>query len=294
MTNDQAQDIQQRNYSTISPSAKALILLKGHTDIPYAKAVAELVSLPEDYEPDFKRRDFTFWARTVHLEGRYRSINTLLKDVQATNILELSSGLSFRGLDVVRQKNIHYIDTDLFDLIATKRHCATTLQDSNDKPMGTLEILPLNALDEQQFAEVVSHFPAGEVAIVNEGLLMYLDMDEKIELCGIIRDVLKERGGCWITADVYIKTDEGFVNMEENDKLKRFLDEHNVEQNKFESFAAAEEFFNEQGFVLDKEAPHDHSNISSLKYLLESISKEQLMAIGRAGKIQATWRLRLK
>ena len=49
-----------------------------------------------------------------------------------------------------------------------------------------MEILPLNALDEEKFNEVVSHFPPGEIVIVNEGLLMYLNNEEKQKLCSII------------------------------------------------------------------------------------------------------------
>jgi hypothetical protein len=41
-----------------------------------------------------------------------------------------------------------------------------------------LETLPLNALDEAQFAETVGRFPQGEIVIVNEGLLMYLNTEK--------------------------------------------------------------------------------------------------------------------
>ncbi|WP_315822535.1 hypothetical protein [Paraflavitalea speifideaquila] len=39
--------------------------------------------------------------------------------------------------------------------------------------------MPLNALDEEQFNQVVALLPPGPVTIVNEGLLMYLNWDEK-------------------------------------------------------------------------------------------------------------------
>jgi hypothetical protein len=37
------------------------------------------------------------------------------------NILELSSGFSFRGLETTKQKGFYYIGTDLPDVIATKK-----------------------------------------------------------------------------------------------------------------------------------------------------------------------------
>ncbi len=55
-----------RNYNTISPSAKVLLLMKGHTDIPFARQAAGLISLPETFRPDFTRKDFSFWARVAH------------------------------------------------------------------------------------------------------------------------------------------------------------------------------------------------------------------------------------
>jgi hypothetical protein len=70
-----------RDFSSISPSAKWMILCKGHTKIPYAKEVAELLEYPNNYLPDFKKRDFTFWASTLGLERRYWSIDQLLNDL---------------------------------------------------------------------------------------------------------------------------------------------------------------------------------------------------------------------
>ena len=55
-----------RNFSTISPSAKSLLLMKGYTDIPFARQTAELLTYPEKYQPDFDKNDMTFWARTLH------------------------------------------------------------------------------------------------------------------------------------------------------------------------------------------------------------------------------------
>src|ERR1700749_1461383 len=88
-----------RDYSTISPSAKSLLLMKGMTNIPYARQAAELIMYPGNYEPDYEAHPFGFWARLAHFEARYRSIDQLLAPFNITNILELSSGFSLRGLD---------------------------------------------------------------------------------------------------------------------------------------------------------------------------------------------------
>ena len=35
-------NLNNRNYNTISPSAKSILLMKGHTNIPFARQTAEL------------------------------------------------------------------------------------------------------------------------------------------------------------------------------------------------------------------------------------------------------------
>jgi hypothetical protein len=286
-------DAGNRNFNTISPSAKWILLLKGHTNIPFARETAELIELPEKFTTNFDNNDLSFWARTLHFEYRYRSIDHLLADIPIKNILELSSGFSFRGLDLTRQKNVYYIDTDLPDMIDRKKELIKDLTGGDTEGKGKLEILPLNVLNEKQFYEVVSHFPPGEIVIVNEGLLMYLDIKEKEKLCGIIKKVLQERGGYWITGDIYLKIEKRNINLALDDRFNKFLEEHKVEENRFESFEAAENFFRNMGFIIDKESDLDYTSLTSLPYFIKNIPSEQLQKMSKMEKIHTTWRLRL-
>jgi O-methyltransferase involved in polyketide biosynthesis len=286
------QTIENRDFSSISPSAKWLILWKGYTNIPFAREVAELLEYPNKYIPDFKKRDFTFWASTLGLERRYWSIDELLNDLTINNILELSSGYSFRCLDYTHQKGVHYIDTDLPDVIAAKKEFIKSLKNNELITNGKLELLPLNALDKNNFHEIIGHFPQGEVAIVNEGLLTYLDKQEKEKLCSIIHDILMERGGYWITADIGLKNKDARLGLKFNDKIKEFNEQHSTEGNSFESFKEAEMFFKDMGFVIDKEANIKYSEMSSFKYLKKSMTLRHLFKIRKGGKILATWRLK--
>jgi hypothetical protein len=115
------QMIVNRAFSSISPSVRWLLLWKGYANIPFAREAAELLEYPDKYIPDFKKRDYTFRASTLGLENRYWSINQLLNDLTIKNILEISSGYSFRSLEYTRQKGVYYIDTDLQDVIAAKK-----------------------------------------------------------------------------------------------------------------------------------------------------------------------------
>jgi hypothetical protein len=281
-----------RDFSSVSPSAKWMILCKGHTNIPYAREVAELLEYPNKYVPDFKKRNFTFWASTLGLERRYWSINQLLTDLSIKNVLELSSGYSFRSLEYVQQKGVHYIDTDLPDIIVAKKEFIKSLKKEELNSNGKLELLPLNALDKNNFLEIIGIFSQGEVAIVNEGLLTYLDRQEKEKLCSIIHEILMERGGYWITADIVLKNKEAKLGLGYNDEIKEFNEQQNTEGNSFESFKEAEMLFKDMGFVIDKEANVKYSEMSSFKYMIRCLTLRQLFKLRNKGKIQATWRLK--
>ncbi len=283
-------DFRKRNFTTISPSAKMVLLFKAYTDIPFARQTAGLISQPEPFAFDFSNKDWLFWMMTYHLENRYKSIDLLLKDKPVKNILELSSGYSFRGLNMIQQEDVHYIDTDLPDLVTKKKELALALTDERIPEKGTLELLPLNVLDEKQFMEIAARFPKGELAIVNEGLLTYLNKTEKEALCKIIHQVLTDRGGFWITADIYIKDKTEFMDFKMDEKWQKFAEEHHIEENMFESFESAAAFFKRMGFAIDKEATVDRSELSALPHLLKNVSSEQLAQL-KGTKIQTTWRL---
>lgn len=282
----------EKDYSTISPSAKALLFMKGVTDIPFAREAAALMMAPGVYEPDMQNDDMRFWARVLHFEQRYKSINQLLADVPVKNILELSSGFSFRGLALTgTQENVHYIDTDLPGIIETKQSFTEALGTGKIKPGSKLETLPLNVLDEAQFRAIVDRFEEGPVVIVNEGLLMYLDLAEKEKLCSIIHAILKERGGYWITADVYTQTMMHMPPGTGDDALNQFLAEHRTEEKKFDGFGAAAAFFNHQRLIVDKVEVRNREQLVSYRYFMDKVPKEQLQFWKGSARIRETWRL---
>jgi O-methyltransferase involved in polyketide biosynthesis len=169
--------------------------------------------------------------RLQHFESRYRSLDTLLADSGLTRILELGAGLSFRGLDLAgRNPSVHYLDTDLPERAALKADLVRRLQPA--PPLGRLEVLPLDALDPLAFAEAAARLTPGPLAIVDEGLLVYLDPTEKSRLAAHIRDALRAYGGAWLTADVYVRG-PAEVRAPLSARAQAFLDRHNVEENKF-------------------------------------------------------------
>lgn len=286
---------QAKDFSTVSPSAKSLLLMKGYTNIPYAREAAALMQGPEVFGLDFENKDFWFWIRVMHFESRYWSIDQLMKETGNNHILELSSGYSFRGLDMCsKNAGIHYIDTDLPGIVATKKQMIDELHLENNL-QGKFELLPLNVLDETAFGDTVDRFGDGPVTIVNEGLLMYLNTDEKKQLCRIIHSILTKRGGCWITADIYVqRSAEMRASLPQSKSEAAFMEQHHIEENKFASYDAARDFFAEQGFEVVKEATPNYAQLSIMPKLLEVLPPEMRQSKEPPPKIQATWMLRTK
>jgi O-methyltransferase involved in polyketide biosynthesis len=183
--------------------------------------------------------------------------------------------------------------TDLPEVIATKQQMISS-QLPGDNLKGKLELVPLNAMDATAFKHVVNRFANGPITIVNEGLLMYLNEEEKKQLCQTIHQILEERGGCWITADVYIKrTLEMQQAVPQTRGEAAFFEQHNIEENKFDSYQAAEIFFKEQGFEIVKEATPNFKELSVLPHLLNTMPPEFRNSKTPPPKIQATWMLKV-
>jgi hypothetical protein len=284
------------DYSAISPSAYALLMMKGHTNIPFARqaaALLESVSKGQDmFISDFGLGSANYWITVMHFESRYWSIDQLLDDQPYTNILELSSGFSFRGLALSRRQPVFYIDTDLEGVIAGKQRFVDALIEGGPAP-GHYELQPLNVLDPAAFKKIVARFPPGPIAIVNEGLLVYLDNAEKEILCQNIRDCLLTRGGCWITADVYLQRQAGDPSPVQNDASRQWHEQHKIEEKKFNSFQEAQSFFQRMGFAVDKEARPNYDRLSSLARLREAGGASAIDYLRQPGRtrIHATWRL---
>jgi len=287
-----------RHPSTISPSAYALLMMKSHTSIPYAREAAALIDPAQHNALSEKVDPVDYWTRVMHFESRYQTINQLLEDLTATNILEISSGFSFRGLDLSNKKPVFYIDTDLPNIIAGKQRLidALTTPPSSEAPAnpgnppGHYELQPLDALDPAAFEAVVNKFPPGPLTIVNEGLLVYLDRQEKAQLCANIRKALLARSGHWITADIYIKREGDDLK---NDAWQKWSREHKLEDNKFAGFEEAKEFFHSMGFEIEKEATQDYSRLTSFQYFSKAAGPEGLKRLRQPGRsrVHTTWRL---
>lgn len=263
-----------RDYSTISPSALSLLLMKSQTSIPYARQAADLLwgdSVPSELAEAVA--DENARRRLRHFANRYFSLDQLLAEAGCPNVLELGAGLSFRGLDLARRSAVYYLDTDLPEISALKATLIAKLEPARTLP--NLRVAALNALDDHAFQALVDSMPSGRLAIVNEGLLVYLSTQEKVLLAKSVRRALARRGGVWLTGDIYVRNPGGSAPTAGYGRSREFLDRHRVEQNKFSDFAEAARFFSENGFRPTTKLGHEHPEHIRQSWALELESIQQ-------------------
>ncbi|MFX1324609.1 MAG: hypothetical protein ACFE8N_06620, partial [Promethearchaeota archaeon] len=144
-------------FESISTSAKSLLLTKALTTIPFAKEAAELIWGKESIQlTQEKLSSIGFITRLLHFEKRYLSIDRALFELGIKNIIELSSGFSFRGLSMCKDPDIFYIDTDLPEIIDNKKKILLELTKSIcNYPIENLCLQSLNVLDRKAFYETI-------------------------------------------------------------------------------------------------------------------------------------------
>ena len=71
-----------------------------------------------------------------------------------------------------------------------------------------------------------------------------------------------------------------------------FFEQHNIEENKFDNYQAAETFFKEQGFEIVKEAKVNYQELSVVPQLMKVLPEEVRNSREPPPKIQATWMLK--
>lgn len=257
-------------------------MMKALTDIPFAKETAAMVGDLETFTRTAReKRSRVMFGRIVHFENRYKTIDLALAAIGPGQVLELSSGFSCRGLDMTLRKKMVYVDTDLPEFISNKKRLVDALITQQHLQLkGQLFIEALNAMDTEQFTQVAGRLGQQAVTVVNEGLLVYLNTYEKRELCATIHALLKQHGGYWVTGDVYIRRDMSRLLEQPqeafDEQLTKFLEDHKIEDNKFESFAEAHDFFTSCHFAVRRKIDIDYAALSALKLTTRGVEEEKV------------------
>ncbi len=197
----------------ISVTAKVSAYYRKFSDIAFAAEVATLIGADEAFaaiarehglEPD----KLTFYAPMF--EARYKSITQIIRQSGASQVLELACGYSLRGLDLTRDGSLGYVETDLPDVIATKRELLDELRQRHAiAPNSQHVVMAADVLDVEQLRRAAAVFDrARPLMVLCEGLVGYLTRAETSRLAENVRALVGDfGGGWWVVPDFAFKTE---------------------------------------------------------------------------------------
>jgi O-methyltransferase involved in polyketide biosynthesis len=188
-------------------TAKVAAYYRQFSDIPFAQEVAKRIGAEAAFdqilrEHRLERDKLTFYAPMF--EARYKSLTQLILQSGASQVLELASGYSLRGLDLTQSHEIRYVETDLPDVVTAKLSLLEDIRQHHGLPPSSQHVVtPADALDLAQVRAVAAVLDRRQpLTVLCEGLIMYLSKKETEQLATNIHRLLGEfAGGFWITPD---------------------------------------------------------------------------------------------
>jgi hypothetical protein len=141
-----------------------------------------------------------------YFEARHKLINIALLENGATQVLEIAAGFSSRGMELTNNPKFTYVEVDLAENIQLKRKVfqAMVLK-QRISSRKNIFFEDGNALDFSTLETTMKHFDKSEpVAIIAEGLLRYLTLQEKAIVASNVKQLLEKRSDIWIISDADI------------------------------------------------------------------------------------------
>ncbi|MGK7899229.1 MAG: class I SAM-dependent methyltransferase, partial [Xenococcus sp. (in: cyanobacteria)] len=191
----------------------------------------------------------------VLFEGRYKAINNLINQFTPSQILELASGFSARGMEFSHNPKITFVESDLPRIIAQKQKLVEQL-------VGQRSNLHAVAIDitqnPSQFPLDVNYLqPEKPIVITCEGVLLYLTLEQKQQVFVNVRQMLEIYDGVWITSDLitletHKKRQQVNPNWSNFSKLINSMTGRTPSKNYFKNWNHIEQFCQQQGFHVEK------------------------------------------
>lgn len=288
------------SHAKVSPTAKLVAYSRQFTDIPYATEISIASKAEEVTKKMFEGFDFSLdeiKQIAPSTEARYKCFLSAIRNLGIKQVLEFASGLSFRGFVMSEDKDMVYVETDLPGIMSERAGIIeenTTLKRISTR--SNLHFHNVNVLHWEEIEPALQHFnPSEPIAVIHEGLFMYLSFSEKEIAAKNIKRILEKFKGVWLTPDIGSKeqmkhrtsTMERFQNMAQaiaKSTNRDFADRT------FETDEHMHEFFNNLGFHIEKKSQLDGTfALSSLKNI--SISQEYL---DKMADYMFLWKLTLK
>ena len=239
------------SYEKVGPTAWGIAYRRAACDIPFAREIFDELAKTMTSEDHSKVEALTSekdQALTPQFEARYKLLNRLLRETDVKQVLELAAGIAPRGIEMAQDSAITYVELDLPGIIMQKKTVIDALVERSvvSRP-DNLYLESGSATGDLSAA--TSHFDVYQpVAVIHEGLMRYLNFEEKTRVARNAKEILERFGGVYITPDITLK-----VFMDERVKtVVSNMVGMDINANAFESVEAAEKFFGDIGFAIEK------------------------------------------
>lgn len=264
-------NIDNKDFEEISSTAIVTSYPRIFTDIPYEKEIYEWLNKHCNEKVKLNK------MLAPEIEARYKLISKLLDNSKITQVLELASGYSSRGL-IYSNKEYNYVEMDLENVCNNKINIIKSIKKDIPK---SLNIISGNALNKEDFLKCNNYFEDNKpVAVLNEGLLRYLTFEEKKIVAENVFCILKKYGGVWITCDV---TPKKFIESQNkalpefNQNLNKITTRNNL-NDRFDDIDHVKSFFGNIGFEVCEvhkfnEVKEDLHSINVNKIITSDIEK---------------------
>ncbi len=163
-----------------------------------AKLMAKALGIEPDALASGSAREIAYGADlTIMVETQYRTANQIISSRKENTVIDLPCGYKPRALDKAME-NKHYIGCDLPAVIEQLEPAVSKIFAS--RGIKNKEFHSVDATNYRLLRQALDSV-TGEICIITEGIVPYLNNSELTEICSNIRRLLTEFGGCWITAD---------------------------------------------------------------------------------------------
>lgn len=258
-------------HQKVIPTADLVSYFRIFSDIPFVNEIADLTNAEKTARDILGESFDSSYFIAPMAEARYKRIDLQAKKYK--NILEIAVGRSPRGLILTADPSVNYVATDLSDSLESYKNIIEKLIPDHHLKRPNLHFFPANALHLNELESASKLLPPDPVAIISEGFMVYLTMQEKKTFLQNIRQILLQRDGVLITSDVTFSKKTDNINHTMLDAMA-YSTKIDMRDHSFDDMEDAKQFFQEAGFI--SESFLDKVEITSLKKLhLEQDSASQ-------------------
>ena len=243
-------EIKDADFESVIPTALHTAYPLVFTDILYSQEIFDKLS-EHGFDESIKNDKLVF-----ELEARHKLIDKFVKETGIKQILELASGFTASGLNICNSdKDVKYVEFDLPQVIYKKQQILKEITQIPDN----MFFVGGNALRFEDLEKVLNIFDINQpIAIVNQGLLRYLDFEEKQIVTENIYKLISTNNGAWITCDFtpakYIQSQNKNLSIKASDNYNSNLSKITNRNNtswRFKDKEAVEEFLDNNNLKIE-------------------------------------------